>query len=214
MMKTTLKSITIAVLLAVVAVCPALAGDSTFGRYWSSFNTGDATGAGATYLAFGGTTRMTGMIPRINTANVTGDAAGSVLTILAENGDSTTMDAAYSAGGQVLPVTATTSFQADVAGAGSWIAILDRVNEKFEVNRVSSITAGASLNLVRATVNAYASGSSVYELTSLGTMVVGNATKDWNPTQILGLPGKVLGFAVNGTSAASINYIAGDYVPQ
>jgi hypothetical protein len=194
----------------------ALAG-VVFQPYWSISNTGDATGptsnpAGVQYLAFDGVPAIRDEVPVIENLSVTSDVAGSVATILSENGDSTTMDAASDAGAlKVLPVTATTSFQDTTAGQGSWVAIVDWTNQKFEINRVSSITAGVSLNLVRNLSNTYASGSSVYEMTSIGTFPVGNASVSWPAVTIYGKKGKCLGVFVPGTSAASINYGAGSY---
>lgn len=205
----------LALLLSVGAV-PASAGDSSpAGRYWSTFNTGDATGPAATYLAFGMAPRMSGMAPALRIRSATGDAAGSLLTMYDENGDSTTMDAAYSSGGKVLPVVDTDAFDC-TAGVGSWVAIYDAASptSKFEFNRVSSCTSDASLNLVRNTVYTYASGSKVYEMTSVGSVVIGNATVEKDPTWMVGKPGSGRGFSVNGTSAASINFMGGDYVPQ
>lgn len=208
------KLLTLLVAAALLAVSPmaANAGDSTWQAVFGSYNTGDATDNEGAFLAFGGTVGFTGQIPVIRTLNVTSDKAGAVLTLRAQNGDSTTTDAAYSSGGKILPVTATTSFEATDVGAGSWIAIKDNANKKFEINRVSSITSGASLNLVRNTVNTYASGSTVYELESLGTIAVGNATVTQPAAFLVGQSGEVLAWTLDGTSACSINYIAGEYV--
>lgn len=206
-----LLTILAAALLAVVPMA-ALAGDSTWQSVFSSYNTCDATGVDGVYLGFGGTVGYKGQIPVLRALSATSDLAGSVVTLYEENGDSTTTDAAYSSGAKLLPVTATTSFQATTAGAGSWIAIIDYKNQKFEVNRVSSITAGDTLNLVRNTVNTYASGSTVKELSSLGTIPVGNATITWDDTFLVGRAGEVLAYSVNGTSSCSLNYLAGEYV--
>lgn len=211
----TMKILAALALLAVAFFAPAPAtADPWTQRYPAVYETCDATGENGVYLGFVGIRRQAGMIPNIKTANVTSDLAGSTLQFLTENGDSTTTDAAYSSGGKVLPVTATTAFQATTAGAGSYVAIYDVTNKKFEINRVSSITAGASLNLVRNTDNDYASGSKVYELTAIGSMAVGNATKDWPSISVFGEAGETLGLVINGTSSCSINAAFGDYLPQ
>ena len=184
------------------------------GRYFAQTDTCDATGIAGVYLGFTGARRQPGVVPHIQTANVTSDLSTSVLTLYTENGDSTTTDAAYAAGGKILPVTATTSFEADTAGAGSFVAIYDFVNDVWEINRVSSLTAGVSLNLVRNTDHAYASGATVYELTSIGSLVVGNTTKDWPTLNLLGEAGETLAVTVNGTSSCSVNAVFGDYLPQ
>lgn len=210
-----MKKMIIVTLLVLLLPVSGMAASNTFNRHWSITDTCDATGPGSTYLGFGGTVSFSGMVPTAQIANVTSDLATSAVYILTENGDSTTLDAAYSSGAKILPVTATTSFQDDTAGAGSWIAIIDYTNKKFEVNRVSSITAGASLNLVRNTANTYANGSTVLELTNtLGKLAVGNATKDWETMTVYGEPGEVLGLYLDGTASCSINYIAGGYVGQ
>lgn len=203
-------------LLAVAFALPTPVQAEVYnGRYFGQTDTCDATGVAGVYLGFTGAIRQAGVVPRIQTANVTSDLSTSVVTLITENGDSTTTDAAYSSGGKILPVTATTSFQDTTAGAGSWIAIYDFANDKFEINRVSSITAGVSLNLIRNTDNTYASGSTVYELgTTIGTVVVGNTTKDWPTLNLIGVAGKTLGITVNGTSSCSINAVFGDYIPQ
>ena len=200
-------------LVALFAPTPASA-EVYNGRYFAQTDTCDATGIAGVGLGFTGARRQPGVVPHIQTANVTSDLSTSTLTLYTENGDSTTTDAAASASVTVLPVTATTSFQDTTAGAGSFVAIYDFTNDVWEVNRVSSITAGVSLNLVRATDNAYASGATVYELTSIGTSVVGNTTKDWPTINWLGEAGETLAVTVNGTSSCSINSVFGDYLPQ
>jgi hypothetical protein len=195
---------------------PTVKADTWSGRYISLNETCDATGVNGVYLGFVGARRQSGGVPHITTANVTSDLATATFQVLSENGDSTTTDAAYSSGGKILPVTATSSFQATTAGAGSYVAIYDNVNHKFETNRVSSITAATSLNLVRNTDNDYASGATVYELVTTGQpyMLVGATTKDWPNISLIGEAGKTLGLVVNGTSSCSINAGFGGYLPE
>lgn len=209
-MKKILTLILLAVFLSMAVF--AFAGDSTWTKQWSSNFVGTAIGPVATYLAIGGTVRMAGHQPVIQQANVTSDAAASQLYLLTENGDSTTSDVAASAAQKNLEVTATTSFDGTTAGAGSWVAIYDFANRKFEVNRVSSLTTGATMSMITNLVNAYANGSTVYELTSIGGSKVGAATKDWPVITLYGQQGETLGWYVDGTSACSVNYIAGAYV--
>jgi hypothetical protein len=208
----TLKSLLALLLVALVLPLAASAStaETTFTKWFLSTDTGDATGPGATYLAFGGTVSFSGSTPVIEFASVTADNAADRFYLMSENGDSTTTDEAYNAGGKILPVTATTSFQADTPGAGSWIAIQNDSTKKFEINRVSSITAGASLNLVRNTANTYASGTKVKELTVLYSIPVGNATVTLGQG-IAGQVGEVLGWYVDGTSACRINAVSGSY---
>lgn len=209
-----MKRILAIALIALLLPASVFAASNTFNRQWSVTDTCDATGPAGTYLGFGGTVGFNGMVPVAEIGNVTSDLATSAVYILTENGDSTTLDAAEVAADTNLPVTATTAFSG-TAGAGSWIAIVDFTNKKFEINRISSLTAGVSMELVRDTANAYASGSTVYELTNtLGKVVVGNTTKDWPTLRLYGEPGEVLGLYVDGTSSCSINYIAGSYVGQ
>lgn len=206
------KIASIVTLCCMVLIVWSAAGfAANFGQQgvFSFSNTGDATGQAGAYLAFGGAVADKGELLEVKNLNVTSDKAGSVVTILTQNGDSTTTDAAATAAQKILPVTATTSFQATTPGVGSWIAIVDWRNQRFEINRISSLTAGVSLNLVRNIGAAYASGSYVYELDSVGTLPVGAATKDWYNTTIYGEVGEVLGLALDGTSACSINYAAG-----
>ena len=193
---------------------PAMVGASTketaFSDRFNSTDTGDATGPAATYLAFGGAVGFSGSTPVLDLVECTSDLATARFFLLTENGDSTTTDAAYSSGGKILPVTATTSFEADTAGAGSWIVIINPSTQKFEINRVSSLTAGASLNLVRNTANTYVSGTTVKELTVLNSVLVANTTKDfWGGFN--GVKGKVLGWYLDGTSACRIGNVSGHY---
>lgn len=203
----------LALFLAALLPISALASTSekTFSKFFYSTDTGDATGLASTYLAFGGTVGYGGSTPVIDFASVTADNAADRLYLLTENGDSTTMDAAYSSGGKALPVTATTSFEATTPGAGSWVAIIDYTNKKFEINRVSSISAGVSLNLVRNTANTYANGSTVKELTGTYSLPVGNATVTFQGGMLAGEVGEVLGWYLDGTSACRVNAISGHY---
>ena len=135
-----MRKILIISLLVLLLPVSAFAGGE-FTSVWSSTQSCAANAAGATYNAFGGAVPMGGMVPVIRTANITSDAA-SFLTLYSENGDSTTTDASSAASQKLLNVTATTSFQDDTAGAGSVVAIIDKANRVFEINQVSSITAG------------------------------------------------------------------------
>lgn len=211
-MNKTMK-VLIAVLLALLL--PVAAGastaETTFGKFFTSTDTGDATGPNGAYLAFGGAVAFGGSTPQIDFASLTSDLAGSRLYTLTENGDSTTTDAAYSSGGKILPVTATTAFEATSAGAGSWVAIQDNSNKKFEINRVSSITAGVSLNLVRNTSNTYASGAKVSELTVLYSIPVANTTVTFQSGGWTGERSEVMGWYLDGTSSCRINNISGHY---
>lgn len=189
----------------------ASTAETTFVKFFASTDTGDATGPAGAYLAFGGTVGYSGSTPVVDFASLTADNAADRFYLLSENGDSTTTDASYSSGGKVLPVTATTSFQADTPGAGSWVAIIDYAAKKFEVNRVSSISAGVSLNLVRNTTNTYASGSTVKELTVLYSVPVGNATATFQGGKLNGQIGEVLGWYLDGTSSCRINAVSGHY---
>jgi hypothetical protein len=206
------KTMVLAVLLSLLVALPAAAGDSTFQKHWSSFMTGTNVGPAAVFLAFGGTVRYSGASAKVETANVTSDLAGSTITWLTEDNTSTTVDAASAAAQTVLFVTATTGFDAGTAGAGDYIVVYDGLTKEFEVNRISSITAGADLCLVSNLVNSYATTASVYEMKTLGSAPVGNATKDWPTITVYGENGKFLGWVVNGTSACSVNYISGTYV--
>lgn len=200
-----------AALLALFLPFTAMAStaENAVGAYTWSTDTGDATGVAGAFLAFGGMVSRSGT-PVLDLVECTSDLATARFFVLTENGDSTTMDAAYSSGGKTLPVTATTAFEATTPGAGSWVAIYNAQKTLFEINRVSSITAGASLNLVRNTANTYASGSTVKELTSKYSALVGAATKNfWGGFN--GEKGEVLGWYLDGTSACRIGAVTGHY---
>jgi hypothetical protein len=209
-MKTTMK-VLLALILALAVPFTAMAStaENALGALTWSTDTGDATGPAATFLAFGGMIGRAGT-PVLDLVEGTSDLASARFYLLTENGDSTMTDAAYSSGGKVLPVTATTAFDG-TAGAGSWVAIYNAGKTLFEINRVSSITAGVSLNLVRNTANTYASGSVVKELTSKYSALVANTTKDfWG--KFNGEKGEVLGWYLDGTSACRVT-TAGHYAP-
>jgi predicted lipoprotein with Yx(FWY)xxD motif len=209
----TLK-ILLAVALVVAVGFSAVTAQAAAERYFTVSNVGDATGPAATYLAFAGAAPAIGSVPHVTFLQATGDAAGSYIEFFANNGDKTTTSAAYTAGAKIVP-TATTSAFSGTAGAGSWVMIVSKDGSVYEVNRVSSITSAASLNMVRNTVYDYPSGSTIYELASIGKWLVGNATGPTTPlVSIYGKPGSGLAAVVNGTSAASLNALSGDYVPQ
>lgn len=195
--------ILLALILALALPFSAMAStaENALGAYTWSTDTGDATGPAATFLAFGGMIGRSGT-PVLDFVEATSDLATARFFVLTENGDGTTTDAAYSSGGKILPVTATTAFDG-TAGAGSWVAIYNAGKTLFEINRVSSISAGVSLNLVRNTENTYASGSTVRELTSKYSALVANTTKDfWG--KFSGEKSEVLGWYVDGTSSCRV----------
>lgn len=206
-----MRKILIVSLLIVCLPVAALAGGGEFTQFWSANDVCSSDGAGSTYIGLDGAVRMAGMVPRIDIANVTSDLATSTLGIYTENGDSTTVDASSASGQKVLFVTATTSFEDDTAGAGSVVAIVDTSEQEFEINRVSSITAGADLCMVEELENTYDTSTTVYELTSTGGPLVGNTTKDWDSIALRGEAGSSLGLVLTGTSACGINFVGGGY---
>lgn len=195
------------VLLALPWGAIASTAEVTFAKWFTSTDTGDATGTtgASTISAVGGTVAMQGATPVIDFYSVTADHAANRLEILTENGDKTTTDAALAAGETVLPVAVTTAFAAE-----SWVAIQNNGSQKFEVNKVASVQAGVSLTLARVTKYAYASGTSVKELTALYSLPVGAATIT-TPTTLVGERGETMGWHLNGSVAARINNISGHY---
>lgn len=206
-----------ALLLAVAFVMPAAAGDVLFDAYWAVSNTGDATGPAGVYLAFAGVPAKGNEVPMIEGMNVTSDLSTSTMTVYVGNGTTGTVAASDSYSGEnasgqkiVCTAAATTDFSG-TAGAGSWVAIADWTNQKFEINRISSKTSTDSLNMVRNLVNTYAAGSIIYELDAGQSAIVGNTTKDWGTVKMYGKRGYPMGIVVNGTSACSINGAWGAY---
>jgi hypothetical protein len=206
-MKKLFAIIAASLLLAV----PAFADDVTFGTVWSSAVTCTSAGPAGVYIGMGGTVSFPGKSARVDGFNATSDLAGSTVTFLTQDNTSYTTIAATSSGSNNLLVGTTAGFDASVAGAGDYVAILYRSTKKFEINRISSITTDTSLNLVNAVANTYPIGTVVYELQNLYSVPVGNATKAAEEATLYGEVGEVLGYVVNGTSSCSMNFIAGGY---
>ena len=198
------------VALAILLLLPvgAAYGAGEFERVWSLTDTCAANGSNGTYIGMVGVAPLSNTFPVVESLNVTSDLASSALTFYSQNGDSTTVDASSAAAQKILSVAATADFDG-TAGVGSFVMVVDPYAKTMEVNRISSLTAGASMAMVENLANTYGTNTTVYELGSLGGPPVGNATKDWAEFTAYGEVGEGLGLVVTGTSSCSINYAAG-----
>lgn len=187
--------------------------ESTVPALWFfSSHTGEADGAAATYLAYGGAPAMSGSQACVRFANVTSDLSTARLYFLTETGDETTVDTATAASDNTVPVAATASLALTPAGAGSWVLLYDPSTGYYEVDRVSSGTAATNIVLVGTTDHAYTTATQVIELSAAGpSALVANTTVTFTGDVFCGPMGEAIGWYLDGTSACKIGTLTGTY---
>ncbi len=187
----------------------AATSEVTFTKWFTSTDTGDATGTtgASTISAHGGTVSFSGSTPVIDFYSVTADNAANRLYILADGSVSTAMTAATSATGTVMHVNGTTGFVAE-----DYVALQNDSTQKFEVNKIASMADASHITLARATAtgNDFAIGTKIKKLSVLYSVPVGAATVTTS-AGLVGKPGKVLAWHLDGSVAARIHNVSGHY---
>lgn len=190
-------------ILFALALLPFAATAATQNFYFSGTGVGSTT---LSYLAIPGTYGL----PRVQYLNTTSDLSNSVVKL-------------YKSGAAIVATAPSTNGTSVVNAPGTGnvasndvIVVWSPTTGAIERLVVSSVAAG-TITTSGTLVYDHPTGSTVYKMTSAGTIPVGAATKElnaqggaiWNGQSRLPLL-----LEVNGTSACSLNSVSGQYDPN